>query len=75
MMDGGVRHGTDVLKARALGAKFVFVRRPFGFAAAVGGEEGVSYAIRLLSDEMHRDMAPLGITNLAEVTPGRIVRL
>jgi L-lactate dehydrogenase (cytochrome) len=75
MMDGGVRRGTDVLKALALGAKFVFVGRPFGFAAAIGGEEGVSYAIRLLSDEVHRDMALLGITSLGEVTAGRIVRL
>lgn len=73
MMDGGVRRGTDVLKALALGAKFVFVGRPFGFAAAIGGEVGVSHAIRLLSDEIHRDMALLGITSLAEHTPSRIV--
>ena len=73
MMDGGVRRGTDVFKALALGAKFVFVGRPFGFAAAIGGEEGVSHAIRPLSDEVHRDMALLGITSLAELTPSRIV--
>jgi L-lactate dehydrogenase (cytochrome) len=73
MMDGGVRRGTDVLKALALGAKFVFVGRPFGFAAAIGGEEGVSHAIRLLSDEVHRDMALLGITSLADLTPSRMV--
>src|SRR5208282_4302269 len=73
MMDSGVRRGTDVFKALALGAKFVFVGRPFGFAAAIGGEQGVSLAIRLLADEVHRDMALLGITNLAEHTPSRIV--
>ncbi len=37
MMDSGIRRGADVLKALALGAKFVFVGRPFAYAAAVGG--------------------------------------
>ena len=75
MMDGGVRRGTDVFKALALGAKFVFVGRPFAYAAAIGGEEGVRHAIRLLSDEVHRDLALLGITNTSELTPQRLVRL
>jgi L-lactate dehydrogenase (cytochrome) len=75
MMDSGVRRGTDVFKALALGAKFVFVGRPFGFAAAIGGEQGVTHAIRLLSDEVHRDMALLGITSLAQLTPDRLIRL
>ena len=75
MMDGGVRRGTDVFKALALGAKFVFVGRPFAYAAAVGGEAGVRYAIRLLSDEVHRDMALLGITSPAELAPDRLVHL
>jgi L-lactate dehydrogenase (cytochrome) len=74
MMDGGVRRGTDVLKALSLGARFVFVGRPFGFAAAIGGVPGVAHAIRLLSDEIHRDMALLGVTTLAELSPGRLVR-
>jgi L-lactate dehydrogenase (cytochrome) len=47
MMDSGVRRGTDALKALALGAKLVFVGRPFGFAAAVAGEQGVSHAIAI----------------------------
>jgi L-lactate dehydrogenase (cytochrome) len=63
------------LKALALGARFVFVGRSFGFAAAIGGEEGVRHAFRLLSDEVDRDMALLGITRLAELTPHRLVRL
>lgn len=75
MMDSGVRRGTDVFKALALGAKFVFVGRPFGFAAAIGGEQGVSHAIRLLSDEVHRDMALLGITSLAQLTPDWLIHL
>jgi L-lactate dehydrogenase (cytochrome) len=73
MMDSGVRRGTDVLKALALGAKFVFVGRPFFFAAAVGGQPGVAHAIRLLRDEIDRDMALLGVASLAEMGPARIV--
>src|SRR6185503_18190325 len=61
MMDSGIRRGTDVLKALALGAKFVFVGRPFGYAAAVGAVAGVNRAIGLLFDEIQRDMAMLGI--------------
>jgi L-lactate dehydrogenase (cytochrome) len=74
MMDGGVRRGTDVLKALALGARFVFIGRPFFYAAAVGGERMVAHAIRLLRDEIDRDMALLGVARLAEVGPGLLVR-
>lgn len=69
MMDSGVRRGTDVLKALALGAKFVFVGRPMNFAAAVGGEKGVARAISLLQGEVRRNMALLGVTSLAQLTP------
>jgi L-lactate dehydrogenase (cytochrome) len=61
MMDSGIRRGTDVLKALALGAHFVFLGRPFLYAAAVAGEPGVQHAIRLLREEIDRDMAMLGI--------------
>jgi len=75
MIDGGVRRGTDVLKALALGAKCVFVGRPFGYAAAVAGAAGVGHAIGLLSAEVDRDMAMLGISDLRELGPGRLMRV
>jgi L-lactate dehydrogenase (cytochrome) len=67
MMDSGIRRGTDILKALALGAQFVFVGRPFLYAAAIGGDAGVGHAIKLLKDEVDRDMALLGITSLAQM--------
>lgn len=69
MIDGGIRRGTDVLKALALGADFVFIGRPFIYAAAIGGQAGVAHAIRLLSDEISQDMALLGATSVAEIGP------
>lgn len=63
MIDSGFRRGTDLLKALALGAKFVFVGRPFNYAAAVGGEGGVCKSISLLREEVSRNMAMLGVTH------------
>ncbi|WP_241135658.1 alpha-hydroxy acid oxidase, partial [Achromobacter xylosoxidans] len=70
MMDSGVRRGGDVLKALALGARFVFVGRPFNYAAAVGGQAGVAHAIGLLRAEVDRNMAMLGINRLEEMNAG-----
>jgi L-lactate dehydrogenase (cytochrome) len=75
MMDGGIRRGTDVIKALALGAKFVFVGRPVGYAAAIGGAAGVGHAIGLLAAEVNRDMAILGITDLQDLGPQRLFRV
>jgi len=68
MMDSGIRRGTDLLKALALGAQFVFVGRPFLYAAAIGGDAGVRHAIKLLREEIDRDMALLGIAGLSQMT-------
>ena len=74
MIDSGIRRGSDVLKALALGAKFVFVGRPFGFAASVAGEAGVLRAIELLKLEVSRNMALLGVTSLAELDENFLIK-
>lgn len=67
MIDSGFRRGTDIIKALALGAKAVFVGRPFLFAAALDGEEGVSHAIALLGKELDTNMALLGRRRIADL--------
>jgi len=73
MLDGGVRRGTDVIKALALGAHFVWVGRPFLYAVIAGGQGGVEHAITLLRDEIDRDFALMGIRSIGEIT-GDLVR-
>jgi L-lactate dehydrogenase (cytochrome) len=75
MMDSGVRRGGDVMKALALGAQFVFIGRPFIYAAAIAGDPGVRHAIDLLSLEIHRNMALIGINTLAEMTRALMRRI
>ncbi|UCH76194.1 MAG: alpha-hydroxy-acid oxidizing protein [Rhodospirillales bacterium] len=67
LFDSGIRRGTDVVKALALGADFVFVGRPFLYAAALGRESGVSHAINLLAQEVDRNLALLGCTELDQL--------
>ena len=75
MFDSGIRRGGDVLKALALGASFVFVGRPFLFAAAVGGQPAVEHAADLLTKEIDRNMALLGIRDLSELRPEHVRRI
>ena len=67
LFDSGVRRGTDILKALALGARMVFVGRPFAYAASIGGQAGVKRAISLLSNEVSIDMAMVGVTELSQL--------
>jgi isopentenyl diphosphate isomerase/L-lactate dehydrogenase-like FMN-dependent dehydrogenase len=73
-LDGGVRRGTDVLVALALGARGVFIGRPAIFALAVAGEAGVSRALELLAAELRSDMALLGVTRLSELSTEHVQR-
>jgi L-lactate dehydrogenase (cytochrome) len=69
MLDSGLRRGTDVIKALALGAHAVFIGRPFLFAAAFAGQSGVSHAIKLMTREIDRDMAMLGVREINDINP------
>lgn len=72
-LDGGVRRGTDVFKALALGASGVFVGRPVPFSLAVDGEAGVRKVLQMLRDEFELTMALSGCRSLKEITRNHIV--
>jgi 4-hydroxymandelate oxidase len=67
MLDSGIRRGTDVLAALALGAKAVFIGRPYVYSLAAGGARGVERVINILRDELERAMALTGRRSLAEI--------
>ena len=69
IVDGGVRRGTHVLKALALGANACSIGRAYLYGLAAAGEAGVDHALALLRAELQRDMALLGVTRIEEVTP------
>ncbi len=69
LVDGGIRRGTDVLKAMALGANAVLLGRPYVHALATSGALGVAHALRLLRDELEIAMALSGCKTLADAGP------
>lgn len=74
IVDGGVRRGTDVLKALALGADAVAVGRPQLWGLASGGQQGVEDVLRLLKDEFSMAMALTGCASLKDITPDLLRR-
>jgi 4-hydroxymandelate oxidase len=73
LVDGGLRRGTDVFKALALGAHAVLIGRPFVHALAHAGAMGVAHAIRLLRDELEIAMALCGCATLDQIAPAHLV--
>ncbi len=67
LLDGGVRRGTDVLKALANGANAVLIGRPALYALSVGGAEGVTKAVNILRSEFEMAMALVGVSKLQEI--------
>ena len=68
-VDGGIRRGTDIVKALALGADLVLVGRAVLYGLAAGGRAGASRALYILRDELQRDLALLGAADLAALGP------
>jgi 4-hydroxymandelate oxidase len=68
-LDGGVRRGTDVLKALALGARAVFAGRPVLWGLAADGTAGVRHVLGLLREELERAMVLAGLPDLQSVGP------
>jgi 4-hydroxymandelate oxidase len=74
LVDGGIRRGTDVLKALALGAKAVLLGRPILWGLAVAGEEGVAHVLQLLRDEIDVSMALCGCRGIQDIEPSLLVQ-
>lgn len=68
IVDGGIRRGTDVVKALALGASAVQIGRPYVYGLAVGGAEGVAHVVKVLRQELLMAMSLLGCRTLPEIT-------
>lgn len=74
LVDGGIRRGTDVIKALALGAKAVLIGRPYVWGLASAGETGVRQVLELLRDEIDCAMAQLGRPNIAAIDRSVLAR-
>jgi 4-hydroxymandelate oxidase len=68
LVDGGIRRGTDIIKALALGAKAVLLGRPVIWALSTGGSEGVVKCLNLLKQELDLTMALSGCATLSDIT-------
>lgn len=73
-VDGGFRRGSDVIVALALGARGVFIGRPYLYALAAGGEVGVGRALSLMQTELENAMALLGVRRVEEISPHHVRR-
>jgi isopentenyl diphosphate isomerase/L-lactate dehydrogenase-like FMN-dependent dehydrogenase len=73
-LDGGVRRGTDVVMALALGARAVLVGRPAMYGLAFGGEKGVAQVLEILREETENALALLGCRSPADVTRAHVSR-
>lgn len=72
LLDGGIRRGTDVLKALALGADAVLIGRPYVWGLAAAGAAGVTSVVETIRDEFLAAMAMCGLASLADITPAVI---
>lgn len=66
-MDGGVRRGSDIVKALCLGARAVLIGRAYAYGLAAAGEPGVTRALTILRDDMERTLRLLGCPTVTEL--------
>lgn len=72
--DGGIRRGTHIIKALAMGAKAVSFGRPYLYGLGAAGHEGVMRALTIMKSELERDMALMGCRSIAEIGPEHVRR-
>ena len=73
IIDGGIRRGTHVLKALAMGATACSFGKGFLFALGAGGQEGVEMVLQRMRDEIRRDMILMGCKSIKDLNPSKIV--
>jgi L-lactate dehydrogenase (cytochrome) len=73
LMDGGIRRGSDVVKAMALGAKAVLIGRAYLWGFAAGGERGVQNVLSILRSGMHETLMALGKASVHDLTPDDVL--
>jgi len=73
LIDGGIRRGTDIFKALALGATAVCIGRPFCWGLGALGQQGVEMVLDILKAELIRDMQLAGTTSLEKITPNHVL--
>jgi L-lactate dehydrogenase (cytochrome) len=74
LFDSGIRGGSDMLKALALGARAVLIGRPYAFGLGMGGEDGVRHVLRCLRNDFELTMRLSGYASLDELCPQSLVR-
>lgn len=74
LLDGGIRRGTDIFIALALGAKAVLIGRPYIYALAAAGAPGVAHVLHILRTELEVTMALAGCATLSEITPDLLLK-
>ena len=67
LMDGGIRRGTDILKALALGVNAVLIGRPYVYGLALNGAKGLTQVVNILRDELQMAMALTGRANVKAI--------
>ena len=73
LLDGGIRRGSDVFKALALGAQAVLVGRPHLWGLAVAGQDGVKAVLEILHSELDRTMGLMGASSIDSIRRGHFL--